>query len=73
MNTAIATNTTTYKWKDVQAGKMMQQSAPNCNQYTEHTLLKGGSKYNIKFRLVNGMHINFHDSAPSIHHHQTHS
>jgi hypothetical protein len=47
----------------------MQQSAPKCSQYTGHILLKGVSKWNLKLCSVNGMHINFHDSAP-IHHHR---
>jgi len=50
----------------------MQQSAPNCSQYTVHILLKGVSKYNIKLCYFSSMHIKFDDSVPSIHH-QTHS
>jgi len=44
MNTGNAMNTTTYKWQDVLARKIMQQPASKCSQYTGHTLIKGVSK-----------------------------
>jgi len=44
MNTGIAMNTAAYKWQDVLARKIMQQSASKCCQYTGHILINGVSK-----------------------------